>query len=414
MISRALLTGNAHAPHRADTTAALACLALAAAVAVGACASPAAGAGDQATTLTASASGTVVLPGGPGGGWVNGGRPGYPGGTAPGSGELTPGGSGGGGSTAASTYRFVWIADSRGTEQGDPVDTPVLTAIIAAVGKLSPAPAFVMFGGDMSFRGYIGTSYTYQAWTDLFAPLTNAGIPLYTALGNHELYREHQQGFFLANQQEYQREFSTNPDNGPAGYDNLVYSFTSPDGNSFFAVLDPYYLTGDTDPSGLGGHIDAAQMSWLTAQVAATHATHKFLFIHTPYYYMNEDPSEPSAADTSYTNLWAFLDANRFDVYACGHSHLFSRKTIDASVAPEPQVSPPVTWHNGVVQLLNGAAGAGPGTGPTERDASWNVHNAPQTYYFSVFDVAGPTVTVNSYAGDTGAYSVIDSFTVTR
>jgi len=328
------------------------------------------------------------------------------------SGDATAGASSR--SPSSPTYRFVWLADSRGTAQNEPVNTPALTAIIAAIGKVSPQPAFVMFGGDMSFRGYIGTSYTYQAWEDLFAPLTNAGIPLYTALGNHELYREHQSGFFLANQQTFQSTFASNPDNGPAGYDHLTYSFTSPDGDSFFAVLDPYYLTADTVPNGLGGHVDAAQMSWLTSQVAATRATHKFLFIHTPYYYMNEDPTEPSTADTSLTTLWAFLDANHFDVYVCGHSHLFSRKTVDSSVAPEPQVSPPVAWHNGVVQLLNGAAGAGPGTGATSRDASWNVHNAPQTYYFSVFDVTGSQLTVNSYAGDTGDYSLIDTFVLTR
>jgi len=157
---------------------------------------------------------------------------------SPVSGDATAGASSR--SPSSPTYRFVWLADSRGTAQNEPVNTPALTAIIAAIGKISPQPAFVMFGGDMSFRGYIGTSYTYQAWEDLFAPLTNAGIPLYTALGNHELYREHQSGFFLANQQTYQSTFASNPDNGPAGYDHLTYSFTSPDGDSFFAVLDPY------------------------------------------------------------------------------------------------------------------------------------------------------------------------------
>jgi hypothetical protein len=40
-----------------------------------------------------------------------------------------------------------------------------------------------------------------------------------------------------------------NPENGPPGYERRVYSFTSPGGDSFFAVLDPYYLTADNpDP----------------------------------------------------------------------------------------------------------------------------------------------------------------------
>ena len=117
--------------------------------------------------------------------------------------------------------------------------------------------------------------------------------------------------------QEYQVVFSESPSNGPAGYEHLVYSFTSPGGNSFFAVLDPYYLTSSYKPTGLGGNIDSIQMAWLKTQVAQTKATHKFLFIHTPYYYISDDPQEPSTANQSFTTLWAFLDANKFDFYAC-------------------------------------------------------------------------------------------------
>jgi hypothetical protein len=317
------------------------------------------------------------------------------------------------------TLRFVFLADSRGDTLDHPVNDTVLTAIISQIAALAPKPSFVIFGGDMSYRGWIHNSYTFQAWKDLFAPLTGNGITLYTAVGNHELYHEHSSlGFWLLNQQEFQSVFSENPANGPAGYEHLVYSFTSPGANSFFAVLDPYYLTKDTTiPKHLGGNIDSAEMSWLKAQVAQTTATHKFLFIHTPYYYVSDDPEEPSAANQSYTALWAFLDANKFDFYACGHSHLFSRKTIDSTVLPNPQTIPPTPkWQNNVVQLLNGTCGAGPSTGaidPTIK-TSWNVHNDTLTYYFSVIDVSGATVTVNSYKGYTGAYSVFDTFTINK
>jgi len=316
------------------------------------------------------------------------------------------------------TLRFVFLADSRGDSLKDPVNAEVLTAIISRIDTLSPRPSFVVFGGDMSYRGYIHPSYTFQAWKDLFAPLTAKGIALYTVVGNHELYHQHSDsGFMLSNQQEFQQVFSENPANGPAGYEHLAYSFTSPGGNSFFAVLDAYYLTHDFKDSTLGGNIDSTQMSWLKAQVAQTKATHKFLIIHTPYYYVNDDPEEPSAANKSYTELWSFLDANNFDFYACGHSHLFSRKTIDGDVLPNPQTTPPTPgWQNNVVQLLNGTCGAGPSTGTINPDikTSWNVHNDANTYYFSVVDIAGGTVTVNSYKGNTTAYIVFDTFTITR
>jgi len=316
------------------------------------------------------------------------------------------------------TLRFVFLADSRGDSLKGPVNTPVLTAIISQIGALSPKPSFVIFGGDMSYRGYIHPSYTFQAWKDLFAPLTGNGIPLYTAVGNHELYYQHSDsGFILGNQQEFQTVFSENPANGPAGYEHLTYSFTSPGGNSFFAVLDAYYLTHNFKDTTLGGNIDSTQMSWLKAQVAQTKATHKFLFIHTPYYYVSDDPEEPSAANQSYTALWSFLDANKFDFYACGHSHLFSRRTVDGSVAPHPQTTPPTpSWQNNVVQLLNGTCGAGPDSQTIDPaiKTAWNVHNGAKTYYFSVVDISGSTVTVNSYSGYTGAYSVFDTFTITK
>ena len=56
------------------------------------------------------------------------------------------------------------------------------------------------------------------------------------------------------------------------------------------------------------------------AQVAQTKATHKFLFIHTPYYYVSNDTAGPSTVNQPFTRLWAFLDSNKFDFYACGHS----------------------------------------------------------------------------------------------
>ncbi|MEI7663633.1 MAG: hypothetical protein WCK34_15605, partial [Bacteroidota bacterium] len=53
------------------------------------------------------------------------------------------------------TLRFVWLADSRGDTLEHPVNTEALNAIIAQIAALSPKPAFVFFGGDQSYRGYI-------------------------------------------------------------------------------------------------------------------------------------------------------------------------------------------------------------------------------------------------------------------
>jgi len=319
---------------------------------------------------------------------------------------------------AGETFRFVWLADSRGETLEHPVNDTVLKAIIGKIAVLSPKPSFVIFGGDGPYRGFIHPSFMFQPFKDLFAPVTSQGISLYTAIGNHELYYQHSDtGFILVNQQQFQAVFSENPSNGPTGYEHLAYTFTSPGGSAFFATLDPYFLTHDSVPAGLGGNIEGPQMSWLRAQVAQTKATHKFIFIHTPYYYVSNDTTEPSTVSQSFTRLWAFLDSNKFDLYACGHSHLFARRTIDSSVLPNPQTVPQTpAWRNNVVQLINGTCGAGGGGGTVDPAVrvSWNVHDADKTYYFSVFDINGSTVTVNSYGGYTGAYSLIDTFTITR
>ncbi len=327
-------------------------------------------------------------------------------------------------SSYGENLRFVFLADSRGNSTTDLINTTVLTAINQQILALSPQPLFVVFGGDQAYRGCVvnGTSstYSFQAFKDAMAPLTNAGIPLYTVVGNHELTTSEDSGtsFRYANQQQYQQAFSGNPTNGflPSGYQRLVYSFESPGGDAFFAVLDPYYLKADDLAPNNTGKFDDAQLNWLAAEVAQTKATHKFVFNHGPYYYV-VDPSKEGGLppDTTYTNLWSILDNNHFDLYCCGHIHLFSRKTIDSSIVPNPQTTPPIQWHNNVVQLLTGTCGSPIESGPFIEDPTlWNVQCAADTYYFSVVDISGSRVTVHTYAGDTGAYTVIDSFTINK
>jgi Calcineurin-like phosphoesterase len=312
----------------------------------------------------------------------------------------------------AENLRFVFMADSRGDHGTPIINTPVLDAINNKILTLSPRPSFVIFGGDQAFRGYSDGAYTFEAFKTALEPLTKNGITLYTAIGNHELYGSAPHVFQLANQRAYQKAFARNPANGPTGYEHLVYSFPSPGGDAFFAVLDPYYLTNDVPAANTAGTLDATQLNWLTGQLALTKATHKFLFIHTPYYYVNT-LSHP--ADITFTNLWNILDQNCFDMYFCGHAHLYSRKDIDSSIAPYPQLTPPVQWKSNVVQVLNGTCGAPVDTACLTVDRTlWHVFNDDNTYYFSVVDINGPNVKVTTYGGNTGDYRVIDSFSVDR
>ncbi len=325
-------------------------------------------------------------------------------------------------SASAETLRFVFLADSRSgtpTEDDPPltdlINTAALNAINAYILALSPRPKFVVYGGDMAYRGCWNDTYTFQTFKNVMAPLTQGGIKLYTALGNHELYNNKKDGFLLENQKQYQQVFTDNPSNGPAGYERLVYSFESPGGDCFFAVLDPYFLTADVPNPNTGGTFDAIQLMWLAGQAAQTKATHKFLFNHAPYYYVKNNDI-PTPADATYTYLWSLLDDTGFTIYFCGHTHLYSRKTIDKGIAPDPQTNPPLgPWKNNVVQLLNGTCGAPVDQGSLSVDKTkWHVSQATDTYYFSVVDINEAQVTVTSYSynTDTAAYGVIDSFVI--
>ncbi len=325
------------------------------------------------------------------------------------------------GSGYCETLRFVFMADSRGESLTDLINTTALKTINDQILALSPRPTFVVFGGDQAYRGYSSPhgrgEYNFKKFKDALKPLTDAHIKLYTVMGNHELYREggNENGeltgdFFLANQQEFQKEFTDNPLNGPAGYERLVYSFESPKNDAFFAVLDCYYLAQDQPSTDLHGRFDDTQLDWLGEKLKKTKATHKFLFAHAPYYQILGSQSKQN---TTFTKLWDILDKNRFDFFACGHTHLYSRKTIDSSIAPDPQLTPKVHWKNKVVQLLNGTCGAGVDTGtPVVDRSAWHVFNADKTYYFSVVDINGSNVKVTSYGGKASPYQVIDHFTI--
>ncbi len=319
------------------------------------------------------------------------------------------------------TLRFVFMADCRGNSASDLIDTTVLKAIDEQILALSPRPSFVIFGGDQARYGYSHPhsrgEYNFKKFKDALKPLTDAGIKLYTVLGNHELYREGgtENGeitgdFFLENQQEFQKEFTDNPTNGPAGYERLVYSFESPQNDAFFAVMDCYYLAQDAPGTDLHGRFDDTQLAWLGDQLKKTKATHKFVFAHAPYYQII---GEQSKQNTTFTSLWKILDENRVDFFACGHIHLYSRKTIDSSINPDPQLPKPVSWKNRVVQLLSGTCGAEVDTGtPTVDRSAWHVFNDAKTYYFSVVDINGRNVKVKSYGGTAAPYQLIDQFTI--
>lgn len=320
--------------------------------------------------------------------------------------------------------RFIFMGDSRGqNDKDDLINKPVLKAINEQILALPKRPSFVIHGGDQSRRGYAHPhgrgEYIFPLFKEEMKPLTDAGIKLYAVMGNHELYRdddpsdvenEELGNFYVDNQREFQKAFTDNTTNGPSGYERLAYSFEPPGTDALFVILDCYYVTKDSPGINLDGLFDDTQLTWLENQLKNTKATHKFVFAHAPYYYIT---SFHTGQNITFTKLWSILDKYRVNLYGCGHTHLYARKAIDSSIAPYPQLNPPVQWKNNVTQLISGTCGAHPDPdSPIVDRYAWHVHNNANTYYFSVIDINGSNVTVTSYGGQAAPYQVIDYFKI--
>jgi hypothetical protein len=300
---------------------------------------------------------------------------------------------------AEAALRFLVLGDTRGTSTAAPINTAAIADLNARILTLEPKPEFILCLGDM---GLYGGSAIFQAWKDALKPVTDAGIRLYVALGNHELCQQGMGGtFYRTNQQAFQQVFAEMPGNGPAGYERLVYSFESQDGDSFFAVLDPFYLDAATSQKpGDEGAVDGDQLSWLGNQISQTKAKHKFVCLHVPAFTV----SSTHIAPASYLNLWSLLDNNKFAIYFAGHVHLYSRKNIDRTLDPR--------WHNHVVQLINGTSGVPADSGQIIVDpGSWHINRG--LYYYVVADINNNQIVVQSYGGNNGVYNLIDTFILT-
>lgn len=109
------------------------------------------------------------------------------------------------------------------------------------------------------------------------------------------------------------------PDNGPAGFGELTYSFDY--GNSHFVILD-----SDKPEEHI---VNKDQRNWLEADLANNKKNKIFVFFHEPAYPVSSKIGESLDVDKKERDaLWDIL--SRYEVRAVfnGHEHLQSRKKI--------------------------------------------------------------------------------------
>jgi 3',5'-cyclic AMP phosphodiesterase CpdA len=293
-----------------------------------------------------------------------------------------------GGLQAASgpdTCRFVVYADSRGNyTPGQEINAPALHYINNQVVNLNPKPDLVFFLGDMATVAYDANGKRLLPdWKILmendgfcFGGPSLGKIPLYVGIGNHELY-DNTGNWQASLQGEYQYFFSEMPDNGPSEYDKLAYSVEF--GNSLFIVLDTFgFSDGNTN---WNNGIDELQYWWFEATALQSQAKHKFVLSHGPAYSCEGWPvGNPTTRDL----LWQAMRAQHFDLYLCGHEHLYARWQPTGSL----------------LQIISGSAGATPDDPKLLLPLSKSVYpiRATWDYIFTVVDVQGDRVTYQTYA----------------
>ncbi len=286
---------------------------------------------------------------------------------------------------ADQSQTFVWVADTRGEHNDDPVNSKILTPIVDSILAMSPAPNVVIFGGDAAYRGNLIKTFN-EVFTDR---IKNAKIPMAFAIGNHELYTKGDSANYLDRQKDFQANFNKDwTQNGPAGFENLAFSFHI--GNSLFIVADSFYATSNAVEPKYGIGIDKSdtQLDWMKGLLEKNKASHAIFLTHVPAY----GPREPSP-NSYMADAWKIINQTGKDtntnvsIMFAGHDHLYYR-----------------TQHDGTYQVLAGTAGAGPGSGepeppePGEEPATGAVYADDvfkRSYNYAIVSIDGRYVTVN-------------------
>jgi Icc-related predicted phosphoesterase len=221
-------------------------------------------------------------------------------------------------------FHFVTYGDSR---FHDPKDTeaanpPVRQALVQAIAQTNPA--FISFSGDIVYNGY--DKDDWKVWDSETAVLREKKIPVYPALGNHDLHGD--ENVALTNY------FLRFPDLKGSRY-YLVRA-----ANTLLLVLDS--LIDETS---------GAQGQWLTQKLDHIPGDVDFVFIamHHPPYTSSSDAKMFGGGHSSRSQehvLAKLLEARQKDLRArivvfSGHVHNYERHE-----------------HGGVTYFVTGGAGA--------------------------------------------------------
>ncbi len=178
-------------------------------------------------------------------------------------------------------------------------------------------------------------------------------IPLYVAIGNTDLYGTTGWTEYPL-QAQYQDVFKSLPNNGPPHYKKLAYSFEYGKGSkrSLFVILDSFGFFNDQGNwTNFDNGYDNEQIKWFANKAKGSTAKHKFTLTHGPAFSVEGFPVQDSVR-----TIWNIMEKTGFEMFYCGHEHIFSRWTIGKKEYPES--------IRKMTQTIVGSAGATPDNPP--------------------------------------------------
>ena len=245
---------------------------------------------------------------------------------------------------ASDPFTFVAYGDLRkapltNTKSTDPVRTKAILDSIAAA-----KPAFVEVGGDLVLQG--DEEANWRAWEDDTSTIRHMKIPVFPAIGNHELMRDASKGL-----EKYFHHF-------PFLKQNRYYSVRA--ANTITFVLD----------SALD-EISGPQGDWLQQQFDALSPDIDFVFVllhHPPYTRSGKALGGGHSARPREIALAHWLENRQQSLPAkivviAGHVHNYERYS-----------------YGGVTYVVSGGGGATPYVIPREPDDAYQLPGPAYSY----------------------------------
>jgi len=202
---------------------------------------------------------------------------------------------------------------------------------------------FVIMVGDNLYEGPASPEDYRLKFEEPYAALLDEGVEFFAVLGNHDDPREVNYEHFNMRGRRYYRF-------APPG--NLVARITTP--VQFFA-LDSTYLDRD-------------QLTWLDAELAASAAEWKIVFLHHPIYTSGR---YRTSAFVNRATLESMFRRHHVSVVFSGHEHIYQRSTL----------------QSGIQYFISGGAGSlRPGDGAP---APYIARSYSANYHFMLVEIEG-------------------------